>query len=108
MLLCATPYGTTLRLVETGSDEESYFTSNDLDKAAGYYAEQGYVVLRGLIPAPLCDDVRVAFDQEVRQARTPILRQKNMQYEQNTFDADGFLTNPIYMVVRRLVLKTAI
>jgi phytanoyl-CoA hydroxylase len=55
-------------------------------------------VLRGLVPAALCDRVRATFDREVRPSALPILRQTNMRYEPNRFDADGFLANPIFNV----------
>lgn len=93
-----TPVGTAIRLPENRREDRLYFGIDELDAAARYYADEGYVVLRGLIPHEGCDDLLTVFDREVRWSRHMILRQRNMRYERNVFDVDGFLANPIFNV----------
>jgi phytanoyl-CoA hydroxylase len=69
-----------------------------LVRAREYYQTEGYVVLRGLVPPAQCDAVMAAFAREVRGTFTPMLRQKNMEYETNRFTAGGLLENPIFNV----------
>ena len=101
MLQTLNPIGTGLHIPETLEEDEQYFLAHrpdDLTAARLFYDEHGYVVLRGLIPKTLCDHARAVFDRDVRQSRTPLLRQKNMRYELNEFDASGFMNNPIFNV----------
>jgi phytanoyl-CoA hydroxylase len=98
MLRATTPIGTGIDMPETATEDDPYFSPRELADALAYYDAEGYVVLRGLVPAELCDRVRAAFDAEVRPSRAPILRQADMRYESNRFDADGFLANPIFNV----------
>jgi phytanoyl-CoA hydroxylase len=98
MFAAESPSGTRL-LVPEGPDEDAlWFRPDDLDGACRFYAAEGYVVVRGLIPPALCDEVRAAFDREVRGSATPILRQQDMRYERNRFDGRGFLANPIFNI----------
>jgi phytanoyl-CoA hydroxylase len=99
MLDTLTPIGTGLHIPETLEEDAPYFSAGApgaLADARAYYEQQGYVVLRGLIPKALCGEVRAVFDAEARHTPIPMLRQKNMRYERNEFDASGFLTNPIF------------
>ncbi len=98
MQTVVTPLGLRVRVPETVDEDTPYPGADRPAEVAAAYARDGYVVLRGLVPPDLCDSVRTAFDAEVRPSRTPILRQKNMRYEANAFDADGFLSNPVFNV----------
>ena len=98
MLIAETPFGLKVRVPESVDEDAPYPGADRPDDVAAAYERDGYVVLRGLVPPALCDAVRAAFDAEVRPSRTPILRQKNMRYEANAFDADGFLSNPVFNV----------
>ena len=98
MLRTVSPIGSELLVPESIDEDEPYFTCDDLDGACEYYRAQGYVVLRGLVSAALCDRVLDAFQHEARVSQVPILRQKNMQYERNEFDHHGFLNNPIFNI----------
>lgn len=93
-----TPIDTTIDIPNALSEDRPYFTPDQVAAAVAYYRREGYVVIRGLLPPDLCDAIRAAYRTEVRPSRTPILRQKNMRYERNSFDADGFLANPIFNV----------
>jgi phytanoyl-CoA hydroxylase len=99
MLDTLTPIGTELHIPETIQEDAPYFSADAPDglaDARAYYDQYGYVVLRGLIPKALCGQVRAVFDAEVRKTPIPMLRQKNMRYELNELDSDGFLSNPIF------------
>jgi len=99
MLNTLTPIGSALRIPETLDEDQSYFRADKpkhLADAIDYYKTHGYVVMRGLISRELCVKVRSVFDASVRGTKLPMLRQKNMRYERNTFDANGFVDNPIF------------
>lgn len=96
MLDAATPFGTTVHLPRTAAEDLPYPPPERPSEVAAFFEREGYVVLRGLLPAAVCDAVRTAFDAEVRRSPVPILRQKNMRYERNEFSAEGFLSNPIF------------
>jgi phytanoyl-CoA hydroxylase len=98
MLNTTTPTGAVLNIPETLEEDTVYFRPDDFAGACEFYGTQGYVVLRDLIPADLCARARASFDASVRASPIPILRQKNMRYERNALDADGFLSNPIFNV----------
>ena len=102
MLETITPIKTNVNLPETLDEDDSYFSKADLtsnpEAIREYYDEHGFVVIRGLISRAMCAQVRERYTADVRESRIPILRQKNMRYERNTLDADGFLANPIFNV----------
>jgi phytanoyl-CoA hydroxylase len=98
MLNTTTPTGAAISIPETVDEDQAYFLPDDLAGARAFYDAHGYVVLRDLIPAELCARARASFDTSVRASPIPMLRQKNMRYERNGFDASGFLNNPIFNV----------
>ncbi len=102
MLDTLTPIGTKLFIPEDLAEDMPYFAVGEaagtMEAARAYYDMHGYVVLRGLIPPELCAQVRAVFHSSVRSSPIPVLRQKNMRYERHQFDADGFLSNPIFNV----------
>lgn len=98
MLEAIAPTGALMRIPENLKEDRPYFRPDCLAEARTFYEEQGYVVLRGLVPADLCPRVRAVFDSSVRASRIAMLRQKNMRYERNAFDGHGFLQNPIFNV----------
>nr|WP_235913586.1 phytanoyl-CoA dioxygenase family protein [Pseudoroseomonas coralli] len=91
-----TPLGTLIDVPESDEDDAAVFNAADIAGAVQHYKREGYVVIRGLLTPDLCDRVRQGYRDEVRPSKTPILRQKNMRYERNRFDEDGFLANPIF------------
>ncbi len=90
--------GLVVNLAESESEDSCHFGIEDLPLAKRYYDDNGYVVLRRLIPKSLCDVLRADFDRNVRGSTVPMLRQHNMRYERHEFTADGFLTNPIFNI----------
>ncbi len=98
MLQTMSPVGSLMSIPETVDEDLPYFTIDELEAACDYYHEQGYVVIRGLLARDKCSEVMEEFDREARHSRIPILRQKNMRYERNSFDANGLLENPIFNI----------
>jgi phytanoyl-CoA hydroxylase len=98
MMRVTTPLGTTVDIPNSASEDRPYFQPGQIDEAVEYYRREGYVVIRGLLQPELCDAICSAYRTEVHPSQTPILRQKNMRYERNHFDQDGFLANPIFNV----------
>ena len=98
MLDAVTPTGALMHIPETREEDKPHFGPDCLAEARTFYEEQGYVVLRGLVPTDLCAHIRAVFDSSVRASRVAMLRQKNMRYERNAFDEHGFLQNPIFNV----------
>ncbi|MCL2428362.1 MAG: phytanoyl-CoA dioxygenase family protein [Alphaproteobacteria bacterium] len=97
MSLQVAAFARAIAIPEHPAEDGRSFTAATLEAAHDFYRANGYVVLRGLVPEALCDAVRAGFET-VRHSRIPILRQRNMSYERNTFNADGFLDNPIFNV----------
>lgn len=75
--------------------DDPYFNLKDDRGIREYYAENGYVVIRGLIPQALCDDVLQVFAREVRTYDGLLYRFSLPSVESNKWTAHGFLTNPL-------------
>lgn len=93
-----TPLESAIDIPNSLAEDRPYFRPEEVGEAVRYYRREGYVVIRGLLAPELCDTIRAAYRSEVQPSGTPILRQKNMRYERNSFDQDGFLANPIFNV----------
>jgi len=102
MLEVMTPMGTMLSVPEHLAEDLPYFPGKGspgaIEDACAFYNEHGYVVLRGLVSSHLCAHVRSIYATTARGCRVPMLRQRNMQYERNKFNSDGFLENPIFNI----------
>src|SRR5689334_12129003 len=59
------------------------------------YGNDGYVVVRSLVPADSCDSVRSAFEAEVKSSTAYIYRASSAKPEKHVFSAAGFVMNPI-------------
>lgn len=61
-----------------------------------YYDQQGYVVFRNLIPGELCDQARLAFEQEVKPYEGYLYRQPSSgDPEKHIFTESGYVLNSI-------------
>src|SRR3954454_3656677 len=87
-----------VRCAESEDEDSCRFDLEELAGARAFYVENGYVVLRRLIPIDLCTRARAAFESQARRSKVPILRQHNMRYELNEFTESGFLKNPIFNI----------
>src|SRR5438045_2702068 len=83
---------------EPQRDEDAYFHPDQTSKIRRYYDENGYVVVRSLVPAKLCDQARALFTSEVRSFKGFIYRQASANPERHVFSEQGFILNTILNV----------
>lgn len=77
-------------------EPQDSFGPDNLQQAAAFYADQGYVVLRGMVSADACDAARAAFARELKPSPRKFYRQSSSgELELNRFNAQGFLINPL-------------
>lgn len=76
-------------------DDYPYFVLNQVADIQKYYDENGYVVLRGLLPQGLCDHATASFEAEVKPFGGFIYRQASGNPEKHVFTNEGFMLNPI-------------
>src|SRR5947209_6265629 len=79
-------------------DTDPYLRLRTPEAIRDYYVEHGYVIVRGLIPAVKCDEVRRRFVEEVTPYPDYIYRQTTANPERHQFTDDGFMLNPILNV----------
>jgi phytanoyl-CoA hydroxylase len=60
-----------------------------------YYDREGYVVVRGVVPASLCDEAHAAFASEVKPFPGYIYRQASAVPEKNVFTEHGHVQNSL-------------
>jgi phytanoyl-CoA hydroxylase len=77
------------------ADDYSYFFAEEESAIRTYYDENGYAVVRNLLPAELCDEVQASFEAEVKPFRGFIYRQTTARPERHVFTDQGFLLNSI-------------
>jgi phytanoyl-CoA hydroxylase len=88
-------------LIPDGVDEASdpYLNLRSDDALRKYYADRGYVVIRGLIPQELCAHARAAYEKEVKGFKRPLYRQTTSGApEKHRFTPSGFMENSILNV----------
>lgn len=75
---------------------QGYFGTHELQQAIAFYHDQGFVVLRGAVPATVCDAARQAFETEFKHSPRKFYRQSSSgELELNRFNDQGFLMNPL-------------
>lgn len=79
----------------TAEEDREYFVAEQEDELLRYYREEGYVVVRNLIPAALCETAMACFDREVRPSDAFIYRQTTANPERHQFTRHGFMLNPM-------------
>jgi len=92
------PMGAPIRIPAACHEDHSYFSLRDGAAIRQYYDENGYVVIRGLIPGDLCDQARMHFEREVKPYPGHIYRQTTANPERHTFSDAGLMLNPILNV----------
>jgi len=81
---------------ETASEDPSpRFAPDDGASIKAYYEANGYVIVKGLISAEVCDAQRALWDQEVKPFRGYIYRQATAKAERHVFNERGWVMNPI-------------
>lgn len=85
-----------MRVFEEDDDSrDPSFSPHDSDALRRYFEAQGYVVVRGLVPAASCDAARASFASELRPFRGHIYRQTTAAAERHVLSPQGYVLNPI-------------
>jgi phytanoyl-CoA hydroxylase len=79
-------------------DDDPYFVLDQDAEARKYYNENGYVVVRDLLPQYLCGRATASFEAEVKPFRGFIYRQASGGPERHIFTNEGFMLNSILNV----------
>jgi phytanoyl-CoA hydroxylase len=79
-------------------DDYPYFALNQAKDIRKYYGENGYVVVRGLLPQGLCDRATASFEAEVKPFGGFIYRQASANPERHVFTNEGYMLNTILNV----------
>jgi phytanoyl-CoA hydroxylase len=96
MLELNTPRGLPVRVPETVSEDPSpRFNSNELRQIKAYYEENGYVIVRELFSADVCDAQRRLWEEEVKPFGGYIYRQATAKAEKHVLNQNGWVMNPI-------------
>jgi phytanoyl-CoA hydroxylase len=88
------PTGDEVAIPEARDEDRRYFGTLD-GSARRYLDEEGYVVLRGVLPAAACADIRRAFADEVKSYGGFLYRQTTARAERNQLNAHGHVMNPL-------------
>lgn len=94
----ADPTGREICIPADRVEDVAYFTADRLHDIPQYYDANGYVVVRAVIPADLCDAARQAFATEVKPYNGFIYRQTTSYPERHQWTEAGFMINPILNV----------
>lgn len=89
------PTGEAVHIPATAEEDRPYFTPDQRAAIRDYYEENGYVVIRGLLPEAVCRAAVSRFEEEVRPYRKFIYRQASANPERHVFTEHGFMLNPI-------------
>jgi phytanoyl-CoA hydroxylase len=90
--------GRKIEVPVTEKDDYSYFVLDQAADVRKYYDDNGYVVVRGLLPQDLCDRANASFETEVKPFGGFIYRQTSANPERHIFTSEGFVLNPIMNV----------
>ena len=93
------PHGSIMQLPSTVSeDPHARLGLENRSEIRRFYHEQGYVVVRSLIPRQLCEQAYEAFKKEVRSYRGYLYRQTTANPEKHVMTGAGFMLNAILNV----------
>lgn len=89
------PAGETLSIPRDLGEDFAYFAVDEADAIRRYYDENGYVVVRGVVPAHLCDRALETFRSEVKPYEGFIYRQASANPERHALTPEGFMLNSL-------------
>lgn len=92
------PTRQTFKIPADVEEDRQYFSYQDAAAIRAYYDENGYVVVRGLIPPELCKAAMDCFEREVKPYQGFIYRQATANPEKHVFTDHGFMLNAILNV----------
>jgi phytanoyl-CoA hydroxylase len=90
------PLGHPLEIPQTVDEaSDKYLALRSEEDLRSYYDDNGYVVMRNLVPAGLCNELLQHFKQEVKTYKGFIYRQASANPEKHKFTQSGFMLNSI-------------
>jgi phytanoyl-CoA hydroxylase len=92
------PAGERLSIPVDRSEDQPYFGVDALDEAHDYLLENGYTVIRGIVPRTMCEAANAAARGELARYKGYLYRQTTANPELHAFNDRGFLMNPIQNV----------
>lgn len=96
MIELTTPRGLPVAVPETLEESSSpRFAPDDHKGIVDYYAENGYVVVAGLLDGHKCDEARRLWEEEVKPSDRFLYRQATAKAEKHVKNAQGWIMNPI-------------
>lgn len=90
--------GRKIKIPASAAEDQPYFTLDQREEIRRYYDENGYVVVRNLIPRELCVEAMRRFNEEVKPYKGFIYRQTTANPERHVFTTHGLMLNPILNV----------
>ncbi len=88
------PVGESFFIAEHLSEDTRSFGASQVDDILKYYQENGYVVIRDLLPKHLCTNTKKHFYQSIKPYKG-LLQRHNGNKEANKFNNNGFMMNPL-------------
>jgi phytanoyl-CoA hydroxylase len=73
----------------------TYYQSNMEMEQAKFYNENGFLVVKGMFPKMLCNNLLKAFHHEIKPSNTKMLRQASGVEETHCFSKAGYMTNSL-------------
>ncbi|MBR8833965.1 MAG: phytanoyl-CoA dioxygenase family protein [Stigonema ocellatum SAG 48.90 = DSM 106950] len=80
---------------EIDGTDKMYNLLTTADDIRNYYDENGYVILRNLIPTELCDEARSFFKTEVKPYDAYLYRQASSNPEKHILTSYGYMLNSL-------------
>ena len=90
--------GRVIEVPMAAEDDDPYFVLHQAEDIRQYYDENGYVVVRGLLPKSLCDRATATFEIEIKPFGGFLYRQASGNPERHVFTDEGFMLNPILCI----------
>ena len=92
----AAPIGERIRIPErVNRADDPYLRLVTAAQRRAYYLENGYVVMRNLVPAAACDAARAAYEREVKAYPGYLYRQASANPERHVMTASGHVLNSL-------------
>ena len=92
----AAPIGERIRIPERVDPvDDPYTRLMSVEQRQAYYRENGYVVMRNLVPAAVCDAARAAYEREVKPYPGYLYRQASANPERHVMTSSGHVLNSL-------------
>jgi phytanoyl-CoA hydroxylase len=99
MFSITAPHGNGVEIPSEPADERiQYPQLSERAALRRYFQDEGYVVVRGLVPESTCDATRAVFEREVKPFGGYIYRQASANPERHEYTAHGYMLNSILNV----------